>query len=109
MSDSVKILKSANDNAMFSLCSFVSYLYCDTENSDQIVFNGESKNKTEKNNEKMKKKTYMASLSYSPRTLNLQSDSPNLYSIRNFCLIRLGNLETLKALSLTPMLNQPFN
>ena len=29
--------------------------------------------------------------------------------IRHFCLIRRGILKTSKALSLTPMLNQPFN
>ena len=29
--------------------------------------------------------------------------------IRHFRLIRQGNLKTLKALSLTPMLNLPFN
>ena len=27
----------------------------------------------------------------------------------HFCLIRRGNLKTLKPLPLTPMLNQPFN
>ena len=40
----------------------------------------------------------------------LQSDPLNSYLlIRHFRLIRRGNLKTLKALSLTPMLNYPLN
>ena len=44
--------------------------------------------------------------------LKLQNSQTRLIRtllIHHFCLIRRGNLKTSKVLSLTPMLNQPFN